>query len=441
MPGIKKARIAIVGCGVVGGATAQYLATSEDILTTKTGLQLQLKYVIDKDFTNAKRLGLDEKLFCTDLGKALGDPEVDIVVELVGGINFAKQVIESALKAKKHVVTANKALLAHHQKELLALARANGVCLAFEASCGGGIPLIRAIYDGLMANRIDALYGIVNGTCNYILTSMTQKGLSFEEALSQAQKLGLAEADPTLDISGGDTAHKLTILASLAFARFVPWEAFPVSGIQNLDAYDVTTGGELGYTVKLLAIARRVGEKLSLMVRPAFISKTHPLAWVSGPFNAVSIYGDTVGHTMYYGRGAGGKPTASAIAGDIISIVNGSYAEVFNNNSIWQDTTAPASLASEDEFTARYYLRLMVEDKPGVLANVSAILSEQGIGISSVLQHEHSLDTEKGIPVVITTYKTVEGHVKEALAKIRKLPCSKSEPVCITILDEHAEYS
>ena len=307
----QKLVIALVGCGTVGSAVAQLLVRGKNPLGRRSNVNLDLRYIVDVDITTARETGLDPKLFCDSYQEVLADPSVEVVVELIGGLTVAKETILKALEAGKHVVTANKALLAEAGIELLAAAKERDVTISFEASCAGGIPIILAITHGLIANEISAFYGILNGTCNYILTAMTQAGESYNNALKEAQRAGFAEADPTLDVSGQDTVHKLTILASLAFGKQIEAGAIPVSGIDTLEAIDVAYGQELGYVVKLLAIAKRHEEGgLSLCVRPAFITKEHPLAWVSGPFNAVSIYGDATGHTMYYGRGAGGSPTA-----------------------------------------------------------------------------------------------------------------------------------
>lgn len=431
--------VAIVGCGTVGSAVAAALVRDEAYLKEKTGIALKLKYIVDIDFTRAAQLGLPGILFEKDLNKVLSDKEIQTVVELVGGTGFAKDVIKKALLAGKNAVTANKALLAHYGHELYPLAREKGVALAFEASCGGGIPIIRALYDGLIANRIDALFGILNGTCNYILTEMTQKGRSYRDVLAQAQRDGLAEADPTLDVSGMDTAHKVAILASLAFGKKVDLAGIPVQGIDTLDAADVAFGSELGYTVKLLGIAERLDNGLSLRVRPTFIAHDHPLAWVSGPFNAISVYGSVVGHTMYYGRGAGGSATSSAVIADLVSCGLGTAGAVFGKLRIWPDVTAPAVQLAVQKIISRYYLRLMVEDKPGVFASLASILGKYSISISSVLQKEPHDEAEKVVPVVITTHRALEGDVSRAMDEIAALPSSRGAGVCIGILDEHEE--
>jgi homoserine dehydrogenase len=359
----------------------------------------------------------------------------------VGGTTFARDVILRALAAGKHVVTANKALLAHHGVELWSAARAAGVGIAFEASCGGGIPIIRALYDGLIANRIDALYGIVNGTCNYILTAMTRHGQTYAQALAEAQQAGLAEADPTLDVAGTDSAHKLAILAALAFGQRVDFSAIPVEGIDSLDSRDITYGGELGYVIKLLAIAHRQEDGLCLRVRPAFISKCHPLAWVSGPFNAISVYGHATGHTMYYGRGAGGMPTASAVVADMVALATGRAQSAFSQLNLWSDRTTPARQIPLEAVRSRYYVRMLAADRPGVLAQTAAIFGRHDISISSVLQHEAPPGSPAGtmVPVVITTAVALEGNLRRALAEVDALNVIQPPSVCIAMVDEHPE--
>lgn len=431
--------IAVIGCGTVGGAVSSLLVKDAPLLSKKTGTDLVLKYIVDLDFTYAKTLGLPSAILEKDLKKVLEDPEVDVVVELIGGITTARTVIEDCIKAGKHVVTANKALLAHYGADLIEQAHNNGVTLAFEASCAGGIPVVRALYDGLIANRIDALYGIVNGTCNYILTAMTKNGQSFQDALSAAQRDGLAEADPTLDVSGMDSVHKLAILSSIAFGQKVSMESIPVTGIDTLDIMDVNFGAELGYTLKLLAVAKRTDEGVSLIVHPAFIDRDHPLAWVSGPFNAVSVYASSVGHTMYYGRGAGGSPTASAIVSDIISIALGTLPILFEKLSLWPAGSPPAVQIPREKIISRYYIRLSVEDNPGVFAMIASALGKRGISISSVLQKEPHESEKKGVPVVITTHRASEGELMKALSEIDGFKEVLQKSVCITIIDEHEE--
>jgi homoserine dehydrogenase len=436
-----KVGVAVIGCGIVGGATAKLLVRDNELLKKKVGIDLNLKYIVDVNFSKAQELGLDSALYETDLDKVLADPEIEVCVELVGGTTIAKDITEKVLKSGKQVVTANKALLALHGTELMATARENSTAIAFEASCGGGIPIIRALCDGLSANRIEAFYGIVNGTCNYILTEMIQKGQSYADALSDAQKDGLAEADPTLDVTGGDSSHKLAIMSALAFGKHIDYNKIPVQGIDTLDLTDVKYGAELGYIVKLLAIAQRTETGLNLRISSAFISKEHPLAWVNGPFNAVSIYGSNVGHTMYYGRGAGGFPTASAVVADIASAAMGITKIQFDKMGIWPDRTESALQLPPEDFESKYYVRTMVKDEPGMLGKISAILGKYNISIASALQKEPTAGSDSAVPVVITTYSTTEGNIRKALKSIAELEGVSEKPVFIGIVDEHEEFS
>jgi homoserine dehydrogenase len=433
--------VALVGCGTVGGEVARMLVNERGALTERSGVDLELRHIVDVDFTRARALGLPETCFTKDLERALKDAEVQVVVELVGGTTVARQVMERAIQAGKLVVTANKALLAHHGNELFALARKNRVAIAFEASCGGGIPVIRALYNGLIANRIDAVFGIVNGTCNYILSAMTEQGTSYQAALAQAQAKGLAEADPTLDVSGMDTAHKLAIMAAIAFGQKIDLAELPVQGIDRLDASDVAFGKELGYVIKLLAVARRQDQGLLMGVQPVFISRSHPLAWVSGPFNAVSVYGHATGHTMYYGRGAGGAPTASAVIADLVDAALGTAAVYFRELKLWPDLAVRKLPLKEAR--RRFYIRITAKDEPGVLAQLAAILAKQRISISSVLQKEVPEAAENaaasGVPVVITTHEAEESAMRRAVEQIDALDVILAKSVCIGIMDEQEE--
>ncbi|RKY24977.1 MAG: homoserine dehydrogenase [Planctomycetota bacterium] len=434
-----KLGVAIVGCGTVGGAAATILTRDADIVAQRSGCDIELKYVVDLDFSVARQTGLAEDLLCDNYDKVLADDSVDVVVELVGGLGFAREVIERACRAGKHVVTANKALLAHHGTELYALARSCGVCIAFEASCAGCVPIIRALNEGLIVNRIDAMFGIVNGTCNFILSEMSTKGRDYAAVLQEAQADGLAEADPSLDVSGEDSAHKLAILGAMAFGQKIEFDDIPTAGIDKLDLCDVAFGQDLGYVLKLLAIAERQADGLSLRVRPAFISKAHPLAWVAGSFNAVSVYGHVTGHTMYYGRGAGGMPTASAVVADLVSVAVGSAQRTFSQLGVWPDRAEQACQSPLEAVRSRYYLRILCEDRPGVFAQIAAILGEREISISSLLQHEPAEGQAGIVPVVVTTHQAREGDVRDALAKIDKLDTVKSQSVCLEIVEEYEE--
>ncbi len=434
----KRLNVAIVGCGTVGGATARLLIQDRELITERSGVDVTIKKIVGRSLDHARSLDLPEDLLTTDLDPVLEDKEIDLIVETVGGIDFPRELITRALDAGKHVVTANKALLALHGRELFAQARRNGLSIGFEASCGGGIPLVRAITEGLIANEIEAIYGIVNGTSNYILTEMIQKGQTYPEALAKAQSTGLAEADPSMDVQGTDSAHKIAILSSLAFGIEVDYHKIPVAGIDKLEAIDVAYGQDLGYVVKLLAVAHRDEHGVSIWVRPAFISEEHPLAWVSGPFNAVSIYGHAVGHTLFYGRGAGGEPTASAVASDIIGIGLGTVPTVFEKTGYWPDRTDGVTQLTEGRSSSQFYLRIMARDKPGVLAMVSSILAEARISIASLRQNEQALAKEL-IPVVITTHVCPESAIRQAAAEIDALDVTGDAAVVMPIVDEHPE--
>jgi homoserine dehydrogenase len=432
----KEIGVLLVGCGKVGGATAQVLVNQRQHLRERIGADLALRAIVDIDFAHARRLGLEKSLFCRDLSAALARPDVQVVVELVGGTTAARQIATGALEAGKSLVTANKALLAHHGAELWGLARRRGTCIAFEASCAGAVPIIAALTGELAADRVEAIYGIVNGTCNHILTAMTEQNQSYADALRDAQRRGLAEADPTLDVSGTDSAHKLTILASLAFARRVDLGKVYVEGIDRLQLQDIRYGQELGYVVKLLAIAQGQQEGLSLRVHPAFISTRHPLAWVSGPFNAISVYAENSGHTMYYGPGAG-RPTVAAVIGDLASVALGNARRQFESLGVWPDRNPAASQLDLDAVRCRYYLRMQVADQPGVLAGIARIFGRRDISISSVLQHEPTGDAAvEGVPVVITTHDALEGNVRQALKELNRLESVKADCVCIRMVEE-----
>lgn len=432
--------VAMVGCGTVGCATGTLLTRDAELLTARCGLALQLKHIVDVDFTGARKAGLSEELFTPELDTALSDPSVGVVVELVGGTTTARTIVERAVRAGKHVVTANKALMAHHGAVLCALARRHGVCIAFEASCAGGVPIIRALTGGLLANRVDALYGIVNGTCNYILTAMTQRGQSYTDALAIAQQRGLAEADPALDVEGDDSAHKLAILASLAFGQRIDFSAISVTGIDSLQLCDVRYGQELGYTIKLLAIATRQDDGLSLKVSPAFIHTEHPLAWVSGSFNAISVYGHTTGHTMYYGRGAGGMPTASAVVADLIGVAMGTSPIEFARLRVWPDLTPPAVQLPITAVRSQFYIRVTCDDHPGVLARIATVLSDHGISVLSILQHEPPTGAGAHVvPLIIATHEAQYANVAAAMGEVNLLDSVEAPCVCIPIVNEHPE--
>lgn len=426
--------VALVGCGVVGGGTAEILLQAAEAIQRKTGQKIVLKYVVDIRFDHAKKIGVPEALHCTDFKKALADPEVKLVVELVGGLTFAKSIFEQALNAGKHVVTANKALMATHGAELFSLARNKGLAIGFEASCAGGIPIIRTLTEDLLANKIDALYGILNGTCNYILTQMTKQGWSYDEALVQAKALGYAEADPTLDVSGMDSAHKLTIMASLIFEKTFSLDSLTVQGLQNLDLKDVSLGKHLGLTLKLIAAAERTELGFALRVQPTFLPDSHPLANIWGSFNGVSVYGHAVGHTLYYGRGAGASPTASAVTGDIIGIATGILTKAQSEFTFWPGLTPTAQGLTSDDLVSSFYLRRDYETTAPVNA-VAETLIRAGVAIRSV----RAFSEEAGGSVTVLTAPVSTQVLKKALEALDKGP-GLGTTKYLSVLEERKEF-
>ena len=431
--------ICLLGSGVVGGGVIRLLTEQAEMLRRRAGLRFELRHVVVRDpkkhAANSTTLPIT-----TNAEAAIDDPKTRIVIELIGGTTTAGTLVERALRQGKPVVTANKSLLALRGPDLFALARKHNACIAFEASCGGGIPIIDAICRGLVANRIDALVGIVNGTCNTILTRMSRNGWSYATALEEAQRLGFAEADPTLDVSGRDAAQKLAVLASLAFNVHVAEKDIYIEGIEKLQPADILFARELGYVIKLLAIADHDADnRLILRVHPTLVHQDDVLAEVSGGFNAISIYGHALGHALFYGRGAGQMPTASAVVADLVNVAIGTTQLAFSHLKIFPDTAEPANVVPIDELRSRYYLRVTVKDEPGVMAHVSHALGRQGISLSAILQRES--DESKLVPVVITTHLAQEGAVRRALKEIDASPMIGAPTVCLRVIDQPNEFS
>jgi homoserine dehydrogenase len=428
-------KIGLVGFGTIGSGVAKLILQEADSIAAKTGLRLKLACVVDVDTKSQRAVKLPAGVLTNDLNKLLNDDSIKIGVELVGGTRAARQIQLKMLAAGKDVVTANKALLAEYGNELYKAAHKNGRCIAFEASCAGGIPIISSVRTGLTANNIEAMYGIVNGTCNYILSNMTAKNEDFAEALAAAQKKRYAEADPTLDISGGDSAHKLAILASIAFGYEISLDDISVEGIESISKDDIRYGEEMGYVLKLLAIGEKnKNNKFSLRVHPSFIHRDNPLARVDGPFNAISIFGSAVGQVVFYGRGAGMMPTASAVVADIIDVALGNSATTFKHLRIQPRNKTAALIEKIGNLVSRFYIRLMVKDRAGVFAQIGKILAKNAISISGILQHE-GRGPDNTIPVVITTHPTQQSKVTAALKGMEKLDTVCSRPVCIRIVN------
>ena len=426
-------RVGLLGLGTVGSGVVKILNAHRAELEERAGCRLLLHRVADQDLARPRE-GLDLKSLplVPDAQRVLDDPDVQIVIELLGGLEPARSFILRAFQAGKHVVTANKALLAHHGAELFDEARRRGVMFGFEAAVAGGIPLIRSIKEGLAANRILSVRGIINGTSNYILTKMTEEGRDFGEVLKEAQAKGYAEADPTLDIEGLDSAHKLQILATLAFRTSVALKDIYTEGITAVTRQDIAYAAELGYRIKLLAIAKASDGRLEIRVHPTMIPASSPLAAVSGVFNAVFITGDAVGDLMFYGRGAGQMPTASAVWSDVLEIAR-SLAHGVSSHSVELPSIAarPLPLQPMDEIRCPYYLRVMALDRPGVLSQVAGILGQHNISITSVLQKGRA--AAEAVPVVMMTHEAREADMRHALAAIDKLPVVAGKTVSIRV--------
>ncbi|MFH1024013.1 MAG: homoserine dehydrogenase [Planctomycetota bacterium] len=423
---LRKATIALVGFGNVGTGVVQILLEQRRQLRERVDLDLDLRWVVDADLGRRRPVRVPKALLTDKREQALTDPCVDIVVELVGGTGVAKDIVLEALRNGKSVVTANKALLAVHGEELFREARRRGLSISYEASVGGGIPIIGAIRDGLVGNRIDAIEGILNGTSNYILTRMSEEGASYDEALAEARRHGYAEPDPHLDVSGMDAAHKLVILARLGFGlRDVRLRNVSVEGIAHIDREDVRNAGDLGYAVKLLAIGKRRGGAVELRVHPTLIPQNNPLASVRGIFNSIIVMASNAGETMYYGRGAGRLPTASAVVADIVDVALGRARFTFE--ALYsREATREARVVPMADVVSRYYLRIPVVDRAGALARISAVLGRHGVSIASVVQREH---TRRVVPVVMMSHAVREGDLRKALTHLERLPVVKGKPL------------
>lgn len=424
--------VGIIGFGTVGTGTAKILTGNRDILSQRIGFDINLKRIADLDIKKDRGIKLPEGTLITDADKILNDPEIDIVVELIGGIHPAKDFILKAIRNKKHVITANKALLATEGNEIFAEAEKYGVEIGFEASVAGGIPIIKVIREGLIANRIMAVYGIINGTSNYILTKMTDDRVEFSDALKEAQRLGYAEADPTYDIEGIDSAHKLAILASLSYNIPLSFNEIYKEGITKLTSQDIEFAGELGYKIKLLAIAKASDSEVELRVHPTMVPKDYLISKVDGVFNAIYVHGDAVGDTLYYGRGAGDMPTGSSIVSDIVDIAR----------NIKKNTTGripgirgvrgtEPKIKKIEDIEAMYYFRFSALDRPGVLSKISGVLGNYNISIASVIQKGRRVG--EAVPLIVLTHTAKERDVIKAVAEIDRLPVVADKTLYIRV--------
>ena len=416
--------IALLGCGTVGSGVARLLLEQPERLAARAGRPLVLRRVVVRDTNKRRSAAIPRELLTTDLRSVVTDPSIQLAVELVGGDEWARRAVLDLFGAGKDVVTANKALLATHGPEVFEAARQHRRAIAFEASVGGGIPIVAALSQSLSANQIISLQGILNGTSNFILTNMAEQGQSYAEALREAQQRGYAEADPTLDVDGTDAAQKLAILAQIAFGLRVPLSAIEHRGIADVQEIDLRYGRELGYTIKLLAEAWLNDRQLALHVSPVLVRLHTPLAEVRGPYNAVKVVGDAVGDTLYYGQGAGQMPTASAVVADIIDMAVGRAQRTFQTLRLWSGNGANVTQRPSSTVRTRFYLRCPVLDRPGVLADIARELAHHEISIASVIQHE-ALDEEEGgtVPLVIMTHTALTGNFRTALEQINRLGC------------------
>ena len=423
--------VGLIGFGTIGAGVVETFNRNLDLMEQKVGAKIKLKRIVDLDIETDRGVAVDINVLSTDINDILEDPEIDIVIELIGGYEPAKTFILKAMKHGKHVVTANKALLAKHWDEILKTANDNNVRICFEASVGGGIPLLEPLNERLAANHIQSIYGIINGTANYILTKMTEEGLDFEEVLLEAQEKGYAEQDPTFDIEGHDTAQKLIILTILGFGTYVKQDKFHVEGISKIKQEDIEfIKNELGYSIKLLAIARIENGKLEVRVHPTLISSDHLLASVNGVFNGVYLVGDIVGPVMLYGPGAGMMPTASAVVGDCLDIME----NMGRPNIYGPKDTEVQEIKDIEDICSKYYLRLTVIDKPGILHAISGILSKFDISLESVNQRRKNEGKE--VPIFLVTHVALEKNIRNAVEEIDKLDLVKENTLFIRVLED-----
>ena len=423
---MKPIQVGLLGIGTVGSGTYNVLSRNHQEIQRRAGRAIRIAMVADLNVERARTLVGDSVEVVPDARMVIANPEIDIVVELIGGYGIARTLVMEAIAAGKHVVTANKALLAVHGTEIFAAAHAKGVMVAFEAAVAGGIPIIKALREGLSANRIDWIAGIINGTTNFILSEMRDKGLDFATVLAQAQALGYAEADPTFDIEGVDAAHKVTLMSAIAFGVPVQFDRAHIEGIRSLQAADITYAEQLGYRIKLLGITRRRDDVggIELRVHPTLVPAKRLIANVEGAMNAVVVQGDAVGTTLYYGKGAGSEPTASAVVADLIDVTRLHTADPHHrvpHLAFQPDSLAATPILPIEQVITAFYLRLQVADQAGVLARITGILAESDISIDALLQRE-SAEGEAQTDVIILTHQTVEGRMNRALAQMQALP-------------------
>jgi homoserine dehydrogenase len=431
---MKPVFLGLMGCGTVGTGVARLLMEQQALIQARTGIPLELKYVADVDHETDRGIHFKPGVFIDDAWRIVNDPQIDIVIEMIGGESLAKELIAGAIENGKQVVTANKALLAKHGNPIFGAAVAKGVDLAFEASCGGCMPIVKTLREALVANKIQSMVGILNGTCNYILTKISQEGIAFEKALGDAQAAGYAEADPTLDVQGLDAAHKLAILSALAYGSPINFDDIYIEGITAITPLDIGFAAEFGYCIKLLAISKRSGDTIEARVHPTMIPRDNILSSVAGSLNAITVDGHAVGDLFLSGYGAGMMPTASAVLSDVVDLARNLRFDAPGRVPLMgyqPDAVQTLSVLPVAQVVTQYYFRFSAQDRPGVLSAVAGILGRHGISIKSV--HQKGRKTDGAVPIVMLTHRAKEADVQAALGEIAGLEMIGSRPVLIRI--------
>lgn len=429
---MKKINIGLIGFGTVGSGVVKILQEKGPLLQKSCDCEFFIKAIADKDITSLRQVKVNKNILTTDVERVIADPQIEIIIELIGGINPARQYIIKALKNGKQVVTANKALLAEYGQEISSVAKENNVNLLFEASVCSGIPIIKVLREGLVANKINSIFGIINGTSNYILTKMAEENMNFQQALTEAQAKGFAEADPSLDVGGVDSAHKLLILSRLAFGQNLKLSDIYTEGITDISPEDIRFAREFGYTVKLLAIARLIDKKLEVRVHPTLLSGDNLLSNVRGAYNAVRISGDLIGNNIFYGSGAGMMPTASAVVADLVDLATSSISNTAKTTEVFP-TGKQVLVKKIEDIESKYYIRFQAVDRPAVLAQISGILGENKISIAKVIQKGRGVS--QSVPIVMLTHDAREANLQSALQRIAKLAIIKENSVAIRIIE------
>jgi len=428
---MKKINIGLIGFGNVGSGVVKILRERKNLLAEKIGVEIQVKKICDKNLDYKRCVSVDRNILTKQAEDIINDPQIDVVVELIGGIHPAKEFVIEALKKGKNIVTANKALLAEEGRELFALAKDKGKSIYFEASVGAGIPIIKSLREGLVANKFLNIFGIINGTSNYVLSRMSETNCSFDEALKEAKRNGFAEKDATLDIEGVDSAHKLAILTYLCFGKLVDNKDIFTEGIHRISLSDINYASEMGFQIKLLAIAKKEKNELEVRVHPTLIPKSHLLASVNSIFNAIYVSSDLAGELLFYGPGAGQMPATSGVVSDIIDLIQGIKAGLFRPTLNVADDKSIVRLRKIEDIESRYYIRFMATDEPGVLAKISGILAKFGISIASVTQKERH--KAQVVPIVMIIHESKEKNLRAALEQINRLPAISQKTVAIRI--------